>query len=72
MIYQKEIRAKSSDPSVLTNRQTTITTKNIRQSKEKLGKSALNDTAHYYDRDHTRTIETRAIVKQTQLSRLAT
>ena len=48
----------------------TITTKNKHQSKEKLRKSALNDTAYCYDRDNARTIKNGAIVKRTRLSRL--
>jgi hypothetical protein len=44
-------------------------TKNKHQSKEKLRKSALNDTTYCYDRDNARTIENGAIVKRTQLSR---
>ena len=47
----------------------TIMTKNKQQSKEKLRKSALNDTAYCYDRDNARTIENGAIVNQTRLSR---
>ena len=52
-----------------TKRQTTITTKNKHQSKEKLRKNTLNDTTYCYDRDNARTIENGAIVKRTRLSR---